>query len=103
MASLSSININVTKIPKEKLYEGKTGKFLQLTFVQNNDLDNYGNNVSVYISQSIEERESKQPKVYLGNGKVVWTDGNAVSPPPKEQSAPAPQKAEPNPQKDLPF
>ena len=75
MASLSSVNINVSKIPKEKLYEGKTGKFLQLTFVQNNDVDNYGNNVSVYVSQSKEEREEKKPKVYLGNGKVVWVDG----------------------------
>tara|TARA_R110000787_G_scaffold49357_2_gene118463 strand:+ start:1444 stop:1737 length:294 start_codon:yes stop_codon:yes gene_type:complete len=85
MASLSSVNINVSKIPKEKLYEGKTGKFLQLTFVQNNDVDNYGNNVSVYVSQSKEEREEKKPKVYLGNGKVVWGDGKNVEPAPKDQ------------------
>lgn len=37
--------------------------------------DKFGNNVSIYESQSKEEREAKAPKKYLANGKVVWTDG----------------------------
>ena len=35
MASLTSININLNKIPKEKIYEGKKGKYIQVTVVQN--------------------------------------------------------------------
>ena len=31
------------------------------------------------VEQSKEERESKAAKVYLGNVKVVWTNGNNVS------------------------
>lgn len=94
MASLSSANINVSKIPKEKLYEGQTGQFLQLTFVQNNEIDKYGNNVAIYVSQSEEERKEKKNKIYLGNGKVVWTDGQNVEPAPK---------TEPSPKKKLSF
>jgi hypothetical protein len=37
--------------------------------------DNYGNNASIYVQQSKEEREAKTPKKYVGNGKVQWTDG----------------------------
>ena len=94
MASISSANINVSKIPKEKLYEGQTGKFLQLTFVQNNEIDKYGNNVTIYVSQSEEERKEKKDKIYLGNGKVVWSDGQNVEPAPK---------TEPSSKKKLPF
>ena len=35
----------------------------------------YGNNASIMISQTQEEREAKKPRTYIGNGKVVWTDG----------------------------
>jgi hypothetical protein len=28
------------------------------------------------MEQSKEQREAKEPRTYLGNGKVVWTDGN---------------------------
>ena len=27
-------------------------------------------------SRSKEQREAKEAKAYIGNGKVVWTDGN---------------------------
>ena len=103
MASLTSININVSKIPKEKLYDGKKGKYLQVTFVQNNEPDQFGQNASVYVSQSQEENENKVPKIYLGNGKVVWTDGQVVDPVKKESSAPAPQPAQEEEDTDLPF
>jgi hypothetical protein len=39
-------------------------------------LSQYGQNVSVFYAQSKEEREAKTNKTYIGNGKVVWTDGN---------------------------
>ena len=103
MASLTSININVSKIPKEKLYDGKKGKYLQVTFVQNNEPDQFGQNASVYVSQSQEENENKVPKIYLGNGKVVWTDGQVVDPVKKESSAPATQPVQEEEGEDLPF
>lgn len=41
----------------------------------NDKTDQYGNNISIYESQTKEQRDSKAPKKYLANGKVVWTDG----------------------------
>ena len=43
-----------------------------------NDDSRYGNNTSVYIAQSKEERDAKTKRDYIGNGRVIWTDGNIV-------------------------
>lgn len=37
--------------------------------------NDYGQNVSAYVSQTKEQREAKIKKFYIGNGKVFWTDG----------------------------
>jgi hypothetical protein len=60
-------SIDVTKIEKAKL---KNGKYLNLTAFVNDELDQYGNNVAIIVSQSKEERQVKTPRVYLGNGKT---------------------------------
>lgn len=105
MATLASASIDVTKIVKDKLIDGKKGKYLPLTFSVNDELDQFGNNVSIFISQTKEEREAKTPKVYLGNGKVVWTNGNNVDVPPRDgqTAAPQPTKVEVENDNDLPF
>jgi len=43
-----------------------------------NDKDDYGNNASIFVQQSKEQRDAKTHKQYVGNGKVAWTDGNIV-------------------------
>ena len=66
----------------------------------NDELDQFGNSGPVVVQQTKEEREAKVAKVYLGNVKVVWTNGDNVAVTPKDnvqQAAPA--KAE----VDLPF
>tara|TARA_B100000925_G_C21975536_1_gene459941 strand:- start:28 stop:330 length:303 start_codon:yes stop_codon:yes gene_type:complete len=100
MASLTSININLNKIPKEKIYEGKKGKYIQVTVVQNNEIDQYNYNSSIYVSQSQEERESKADKVYIGNGNVVWTDNKVVEPNTNKITEPNTKSKEDN---NLPF
>lgn len=72
MSVLINASIDVTKINKSKLYNGK---YLNVTIAINDQTDNYGNNVAVTESQSKEERESKASKTYLGNGKVVYVNG----------------------------
>ncbi len=56
------------------------------------------------VAQSKEEREAKVAKVYLGNVQVVWTNGDNVSPAPRQdqqvQAAPVGQAT---PEYDLPF
>jgi len=104
MSTLISGSLSVSKTPKDKLIEGKTGKFLPITAALNNEVDQYGNNASFWVTQTKEEREAKEPKVYLGNGKVVWTDGANVDPAPRQDNAP--KKAAPvltQQEDDLPF
>lgn len=71
MSTLISGSIDLTKIDKSKL---KDGKYLQVQISVNDATDNYGNNVAITVNQTKEEREAKEKKTYLGNAKVVWTD-----------------------------
>ena len=104
MASIIKASINLNEIPKHKIIDGKKGKYLPIVITLNNDADNFGNQGPVIVEQSKEERESKAAKVYLGNVKVVWTDGKNVDAAtnqsqtqakPKQSFAPEPD--------DLPF
>jgi len=61
------------KIDKSKLNKGQ---YLNIDIATRDETNQYGQNVSVYYSQTAEQRKAKEPKAYLGNGRVVWTDGN---------------------------
>ena len=101
MASIIKASINLSEIPKDKIYVGKKGKYLPITITLNDDVDQFGNQGPVVVEQTKEERESKQAKTYLGNVKVVWTNGDNVAVAPRDnqpQAAPAPAKPA-----DLPF
>ena len=102
MASIIKTSINLNNIPKDRIFEGKKGKYLPITITINDEVDQFGNQGPVVVQQSKEEREAKQPKVYLGNCKVVWTNGQNVDTAPRDMNsapAPAPAAAE----EDLPF
>tara|TARA_R110000824_G_scaffold99980_1_gene237657 strand:- start:314 stop:640 length:327 start_codon:yes stop_codon:yes gene_type:complete len=87
MSSLISLSIDLTKITRSRL---KDGKYLQTT-ISINDETKYGNNVSMYESQSEEERTSKAPRTYIANGRVVWTQGEIALA--EKEGAPAKAKA----------
>lgn len=71
MAQLVSLSIDVTKITKSKI---KDGKWLNVTISVNNEANEWGKNVSIYEEQTKEERDAKSNKNYLGSGRVVWSD-----------------------------
>ena len=106
MASIIKANINLNEIPKDKIYKGKKGSYLPITVTINDEVDNYGNQGPVVVEQSKEEREAKAPKVYLGNVKVVWTNGTNVTTAPRDDQGQGqaqsitPAASEPD---DLPF
>ena len=103
MASIVKASINLNAIPKEKIFVGKKGKYLPITITLNDELDQFGNQGPVVVEQTKEERDAKAAKTYLGNVKVVWTNGTNVDVAPRDnQSAPAPAPA-PAPETDLPF
>lgn len=79
MAKIISASIDVSKINKDRLVEGKNGAmYLNLTIFCNDTKDQYNNDVAISEGQTKEERESKAKKHYLGNGKTIWTDGNSA-------------------------
>ena len=79
MAGLISVSINVADLPKEKFVQGKKGTYYNFTISVNDDTNQFGQNVSLFDSQTKEEREAKKSKTYIGNGKVVWTDGKMTT------------------------
>jgi hypothetical protein len=105
MASIIATSIDLTKIPKDKIIPGKKGKYLPITIKINDEADQFGNLGPVVVQQTKEEREAKVDKVYLGNVKVVWTNGDNVAaaqrdggPAPVQQAASIPAAND-----DLPF
>ena len=101
MSALLNISIRVDKLPKEKFVQGKNGAvYYNATVSVNDDTNQWGQNVALTDAQTKEEREAKVAKNYIGNGKVVWTDGNIVRAEQQEQKeSAAPVQAE----SDLPF
>ena len=102
MASIIATSINLNNIPKDKIIEGKKGKYLPITITLNDEVDQFGNNGPVCIAQTKEEREAKTAKVYLGNAQVVWTNGSNVDVAPR-QDQPAKVAPAAAPVDDLPF
>ena len=105
MASIIATSINLNMIPKDKIVEGKKRKYLPITITLNDELDQFGNNGPVIVQQTKDERDAKVEKVYLGNVKVVWTNGDNVAVAPRQDQA-APVQATPQPAApvdDLPF
>ncbi len=100
MSAIVNFSINVEDIDKSKLIKGKKGSYLNLT-MSINDETKFGNNASISVSQSQEEREAKNPKTYLGNGKVVWMSDAGVSVAEREQEMSTSTSAAS--QDDLPF
>lgn len=75
MSSLISIKLNLSKIDKSKIIKGEKGQYLNLTVAIDDQTNEYGQNAAVWHEQSKEEREAKTERSYLGNGRVVYTDG----------------------------
>ena len=93
MSAILSLSIDLTKIDKSKL---KDGKYLN-TQIFINDETKYGNNVSMAYSQTKEERDAKTPKQYIANGKVVYVN-NGITVAEKEETPQETKQVS-----DLPF
>jgi hypothetical protein len=70
----------------------KNGKGISTTISINDRMDNFGQNVGEWISQTKEEREAKANRIFVGNGKVVFIDPNKTI-----SVAPKSEKKEDNP------
>jgi hypothetical protein len=70
-------------IPHPAVYIGEKGAYLDCDLSEKkNGKDNYDNTHSIAMRQSKEQRQAKEPRVFIGDGKTL-TFGNS------QQSAPA--------------
>ena len=103
MASIMKANIDLSKIPKSKIYQGKKGSYLPITITINDELGTYGDNGPIIVEQTKDERDATANKVYLGNVKIVWTNGTNVDAAPKKDGNPQAAAAPVVEHDDLPF
>lgn len=100
-----SVKIDVSKIDKARLFKGEKGTYLDLTtFIDLDEVGQYGDNGFISQSVSKEEREAKVQTPILGNVKVFFNDSpdaphqNHPNTPQPQQSRPA---ASPAPNNDF--
>lgn len=66
-----AISICLSDIPRSAIYEAQNGKkYLSLDIIAKKEKDQYGKDITVALSQTKEQRESKADTVWLGSGKT---------------------------------
>jgi len=70
MSKNYSVSINVDKIDKTKLFEGKKGRYLDLVLIATEG-NEYGNSHMAVQSVTKEEREAGKRGEILGNAKEL--------------------------------
>ena len=95
------LNICLSDIDKTKIFTAKNGKkYLSVVVTDRKEVDQFGNDLVVYVSQSKDERDSKSPKNYIGTGKTYGEKPTTAQPKEAQQPQPQPQDEE---TEDLPF
>jgi hypothetical protein len=99
-----SLKIDVTKIDKARLFEGKKGKYLDATvFIDLAFADEYGNNGMITQDVSKQEKESGERGAILGNAKVFWQGEGKQQQRPVAPSVSGPAGGFDDDPEDLPF
>lgn len=52
---------------------------IAITISCDDKTNQYGQNVSAWVSQTKEQREEKKPRYYVGNGKVLFVGESGIS------------------------
>jgi hypothetical protein len=99
MADFITASICVSKIPREAIKVAENGqKYISIVIAEGKEPDAYGNTHYITLSQTKEQREAKEKKVYIGNGKAYQPKASA--PVSAEDVAAMPSVTEAD---DLPF
>jgi len=76
MSSLNSLYLKLSTLKEMvDVLERKQENGISISVSINDQVNNYGQNISAFVSQTKEQREAKANKFYVGNGRTVWTDG----------------------------
>ena len=102
MASLNSLYIKKETLKTLlETVEKKQEKGVELTVALNDEVNQYGQNVSAWVSQTKEQRDEKKQRFFTGNGKTFWSDGKITVA--KEADAETVEATKDEPGLDLPF
>ncbi len=81
MSDIIAVKINVSKVDKARLFQGKSGKYLDVLLLPNRSgVDQYGNDYMVVQSVGKEERAAGVRGAILGNGRTLTPTARAASP-----------------------
>jgi hypothetical protein len=61
-----------------KTIEVKNQNGFSMTLNVSDESNQYDQNVTGFATQTKEDREAKKVKFYVGNGRVIWTDGKVI-------------------------
>lgn len=68
------IYIDPAKFDKSREIKTKNGVAYLITGVLRDEKNEHGQDIALWLKQTDEERKEKVDKVYVGNGKVFWSD-----------------------------
>ena len=72
MSDFISISICLSDIPKDRIKAADNGKkYINLAVTRMKEPDRYEQTHTVFVSQSKEEREAREDKIYVGKGKEI--------------------------------
>lgn len=78
MADFITASLCLSDIPKEAIKVGNNGKkYLSIVIAEGREPDAYGNTHYITISQTKEQRDAKEKKTYIGNGKAYKPQASA--------------------------
>jgi hypothetical protein len=73
MAKIISASIDLKKIDKTKIVIGKNNaEYYNIIIICNDTKDKFNQDVAIIEGQTKEQRETKEKKKYIGNGKTIW-------------------------------
>lgn len=77
-----TLDIDLSMLPKDRIKEGANGhKYIKLTVSTMKAPDKWGNDMTVFVSQTKEEREQRADRLFIGKGKN-WPDRQPSAPKP---------------------
>lgn len=78
---LINLNICLSDIPAEARIKGRNGKtYCNLIISARREPDQFGNDITLTVSRSEQERKQKKPVVYVGAGKSRLFDIQPAAP-----------------------
>lgn len=78
MADFITASICVSNIPKEAIKKADNGKmYISIVIAEGKEPDAYDNTHYIYLSQTKEQRDAKEKKIYIGNGKAYQPKATA--------------------------